>query len=71
MLLCSTECRYVPSDSTFGEADVPSTTYTATGLTAGLQYYFRVSARNTIGYSGFCELAGNTCTNVEVSATIT
>lgn len=47
------------------------TTYTATGLTTGLQYYFRVSARNTIGYSGFCEKGGNTCGAVgEVSTTI-
>ncbi|CAN0137876.1 unnamed protein product, partial [Hapterophycus canaliculatus] len=47
-----------------------NTTYTAAGLTAGLQYYFRVSARNTIGYSGFCELAGNTCAGDEVSTII-
>lgn len=62
---------YVPSDSTFGYADVSNTTYTATGLTTGLEYYFRVSARNTIGYSGFCELSGNTCAGDEVSTIIT
>lgn len=62
--------RYVPSHSTFGYADVSSTIYTATGLNAGLQYYFRVSARNTIGYSGFCELGGNTCADSEVSTTV-
>ena len=62
--------RYVSSDSTYGYADVSSTTYTATGLTVGLQYYFRVAARNTIGYSGFCGLSGNTCAGVEVSVTV-
>lgn len=67
----STSLRYVPSDSTFGYVDVPNTTFTASGLTTGLRYYFRVSARNTIGYSAFCELTGNTCAGAEVSITIT
>ncbi|CAM9231520.1 unnamed protein product, partial [Ectocarpus sp. 12 AP-2014] len=67
----STSLGYVPSDSAFGYADVSNTTYTATGLTTGLAYYFRVSARNTIGYSGFCELSGNTCAGDEVSTIIT
>lgn len=62
--------RYVPSDSTYGYVDVSNTTYTATGLTTGLQYYLRVSARNTIGYSGFCEFEGNTCSGTEASTTI-
>ncbi len=57
------------SSSQSGSADVSSTTYTAAGLTAG-QYYFRVAARNTIGYSGFCELTGNTCAGAAVSVTI-
>lgn len=65
-----TEYRFV-EDPNFGFEDVVSTTtYTATGLTTGREYYFRVSARNTIGYSGFCELAGNTCTGDQVMTTI-
>lgn len=62
--------RFASSDSTYGYTDVSNTTYTITSLTAGLEYYIRVSSRNTIGYSGFCELSGNSCAGEVVSTII-
>jgi hypothetical protein len=41
--------------------DITVTTYTATGLTAGINYRFRVEAQNANGYGPFSDVVSILC----------
>ena len=50
-------------DSGSQEVNGGVTAYTVRNLTIGNRYYARVAARNIMGYSAFCSLKGNLCTD--------
>jgi len=57
----SVDMLFSPLETDSGFGDTSEHIYTITNLTVGYNYFIRIAARTTIGYSHFCEFIGPQC----------